>query len=59
MIILREKERKGEKRKKKNKVLLHFETKEISWNNERIIIELGVQDFFLLLNPSEESVSME
>lgn len=48
---------KGEKRKKKIRYYC-IETKEISWNNERIIIELGKTGFFSLLNLSEESVSM-
>lgn len=42
---------KGREEKEENKVLLHFETKEISWNNERIIIELGKTGFFSFIEP--------
>lgn len=42
---------KGREEKEENKVLLHFETKEISWNNEGIIIELGKTGFFSCTEP--------
>lgn len=45
-MILIEKERKGEREKEENKLVLHLETKEISWNSEGIIIEVGKTGFF-------------
>ena len=44
-------ERKGEREKEENKLLLHLETKEISWNSEGIIIEVGKTGFFSFTEP--------